>query len=209
MTTQNTFTIAIDTSQASISQIRNAATYVEGINNALRTRFYGVDSGAGRILNQNIGSRASVQWSCVVNKQRGEWTSDDVRFVTRTALSQIASAARATGWGVDGIVSSLPATGNGSVRPNLLIGEPARVQRFIQVGSQPTDFSVVPSTAVVERTVASGTGNTPVGMVVPSSIEAAARRAASAIEDYRTPVIIGGVAVATMIGAFLVWRVTK
>ena len=197
-----TITITVNVSQSSLRSPSSADVYVEGINRSLATRFFRVNNGAGRILNYPTG-RASLEWSGQVNKQNGTFGASDYTFITRNVLSQIQSATGATGWNLDRIVSGLPSLGSGVTRPNLLIGEPSRVERNVEDGEQATDFSSVPS-SVVPATVASGTGT---GREVPSSLARVGNALSGLYGDQKTLMIVGGVTIVTVAVAVIVYKV--
>lgn len=197
-----TITLTVNVSQSSLRSPRSANVYVEGINRSLATRFFQVNNGAGRILNYPTG-RASLEWSGQVNKQNGTFGASDYQFITRNVLSQMQSAAGASGWDVDRIVSGLPSLGSGVTRPNLLIGEPSRVERKVEDGERPTDFSGV-SSSIVPATVASGTGT---GREVPSSLANVGNALSGLYSDQKTMLIVGGITVAIVAAAVIVYKV--
>lgn len=197
-----TITITVNVSQSSLRSPRSADVYVEGINRSLATRFFRVNSGAGRILNYPTG-RASIEWSAQVNKQNGAFDARDYQFITRNVLTQFQSATGAIGWDVDRIVSGLPSLGSGVTRPNLLIGEPSRVERNVRDGELPTDFTDV-SSSVIPATVASGAGT---GREVPSSLARVGGAISGLYGEQKTLMIVGGVTIATVALAVIVYKV--
>jgi len=200
-----TYTIAVDVDPDSVRSLRSADVYVEGINRSLATRFFRVNNGAGRVLNRTIGSRASIQWSGQVNKQRGTFNNDDAAFITRNVIAQMQSACGAAGWDVDAIIRGLPGAGSDSTRPNILIGEPSFVRRVVREGEHPTNFSGL-SPSILPETVTSGTG---AGTSPPTALSLAANRVAGVISDYRTPVIAVSAAVVVTVIGVAAWKVLR